>query len=267
VTDRLGLLSIIVAASDASAKSKAKADYVCTGVNDQDVISQAILSLPTAGGRIILTEGNFYMYNTATTSIVSFLAIEGQGRNTIIHRKFFSGRDPDKLDSMIRLNPDKHSEVKNLVIDDESIYEEIATANNADIQCWSADEGVAVGHVVIENVHVINPMGIGNHASGAANCDIFFVISANVDIRNCSVAQGNQGRNVILNPQNRDNINAWIINCSFQGNVRVEGASGFISNNFISSLQIGGSKKMIVTDNILSNIIDNTSNSIVENNL
>ena len=49
----------IVAASDASAESKAKAHYVCSGANDQNTIEQAINDLPATGGIIFLTEGNY----------------------------------------------------------------------------------------------------------------------------------------------------------------------------------------------------------------
>ncbi len=54
-----GAPSVVVAADDAAALSKTKADYVCTGDNDQVPIQAAIDSLGSAGGRILLTEGNF----------------------------------------------------------------------------------------------------------------------------------------------------------------------------------------------------------------
>lgn len=54
-----GVPTLLVAASDASAGSKAKADYVCAGVDDEQTINAAITALPAAGGRILLTEGNF----------------------------------------------------------------------------------------------------------------------------------------------------------------------------------------------------------------
>ena len=58
-----GVPTLLVAASDASAGSKAKADYVCAGVDDEQTIMAAVNALPTSGlfpgGRILLTEGNF----------------------------------------------------------------------------------------------------------------------------------------------------------------------------------------------------------------
>ncbi|MFV1967428.1 MAG: hypothetical protein ACC628_18520 [Pirellulaceae bacterium] len=51
--------TIVVAASDASEKSKATADYVCDGSGDQEEINAAIEALPEVGGLVLLTEGRF----------------------------------------------------------------------------------------------------------------------------------------------------------------------------------------------------------------
>lgn len=50
---------IFIAASNATEKSKANADYVCTGSNDDTVINQAISYLSVDGGEIKLSEGLF----------------------------------------------------------------------------------------------------------------------------------------------------------------------------------------------------------------
>jgi hypothetical protein len=51
--------SVIVAAADSSDLSKSRADMVCTGEGDQEVINAAIRSLPEAGGTVLLMEGNY----------------------------------------------------------------------------------------------------------------------------------------------------------------------------------------------------------------
>lgn len=59
--------TLVVAASDSSAKSKAQADYVCDGTDDQVEINAAIRSLPLIsnfltniyGGEIVLLEGKY----------------------------------------------------------------------------------------------------------------------------------------------------------------------------------------------------------------
>lgn len=70
--------TVVVAASDASEKSKTQADYVCDGVDDQVEIQAAIDSLPSGGGKVVLTEGN---YSIGSSIIIkgSYIVIEGQG--------------------------------------------------------------------------------------------------------------------------------------------------------------------------------------------
>jgi parallel beta-helix repeat protein len=75
--------TIFIAASDARPEVKALADYVCTGVNDDVVISQAISMLPASGGRIRLSEGNFVFGNTLVISRNN-VSLEGSGPGTVI---------------------------------------------------------------------------------------------------------------------------------------------------------------------------------------
>jgi len=49
----------IVATSNASAKSKVGADYVCDGIDDWVEIQAAIDALPAAGGYVYFTKGHF----------------------------------------------------------------------------------------------------------------------------------------------------------------------------------------------------------------
>jgi hypothetical protein len=79
-----GVPTVVVAASDASELSKSKADFLCTGVDDNQIVQQAIDIVNLAnGGTIWLTEGNFY-YNGDDgdcTSLFSCNAtIRGMGR-------------------------------------------------------------------------------------------------------------------------------------------------------------------------------------------
>jgi hypothetical protein len=53
--------TIVVAASDSSAKSKAQADYVCDGTDDDVEINAAIQALPATGGSIKFLEGHYYL--------------------------------------------------------------------------------------------------------------------------------------------------------------------------------------------------------------
>ena len=66
--------TIVVAASDSSAKSKAQADYVCDGTNDEVEIQAAITA--GAGGKITLLEGNYIKGNISGISVPSNTEIE-----------------------------------------------------------------------------------------------------------------------------------------------------------------------------------------------
>lgn len=58
--------TFLVAANDASARSKAQADYVCDGTADDVEIQAAINALPVGGGRVQLSEGTFTIAATIT---------------------------------------------------------------------------------------------------------------------------------------------------------------------------------------------------------
>jgi len=69
----------VVAASDA--EDTTNADYVCDGVDDQEQINQAILDLPTAGGRVLLSEGTFNLSGSVSI-LKSNVCLQGQGTAT-----------------------------------------------------------------------------------------------------------------------------------------------------------------------------------------
>jgi hypothetical protein len=75
--------TVFVAASNAREEVKAMADFVCTGTNDQDVIAQAINSLPSSGGKVKLSEGTF-VFNGSLNILRSNITLEGCGASTKI---------------------------------------------------------------------------------------------------------------------------------------------------------------------------------------
>jgi len=75
--------TVFVAASDARSDVKSLADFVCTGANDDVTIEQAINSLPAAGGRVVLSEGN-YTFGSSLDILKSNVTLEGQGSGTVI---------------------------------------------------------------------------------------------------------------------------------------------------------------------------------------
>ena len=71
--------TLVIAASDSSAKSKAQADYVCDGVDDQIQIRAAITELPVSGTRTIKLMGTFYKNDVDPIIIPSYTNIELDG--------------------------------------------------------------------------------------------------------------------------------------------------------------------------------------------
>jgi len=71
--------TLVVAANDASAKSKDMADYVCDGTADDVDINAAITALPSGGGRVILTEGAYNITSTVAVDGKTDVILEGQG--------------------------------------------------------------------------------------------------------------------------------------------------------------------------------------------
>ena len=73
--------TLVIAAANSSPQSKAQADYVCDGTDDQAEI-QAAINAPPARKEIVLSEGTFNI--VATFQFVSNMILAGQGRATIL---------------------------------------------------------------------------------------------------------------------------------------------------------------------------------------
>jgi parallel beta-helix repeat protein len=78
-----GAPTVVVAAVDATDFSKSKADYVCTGINDDQTIQAAITAIPE-GGRVLLTEGTFTCRYGQIIISVEAIHIQGMGMATVM---------------------------------------------------------------------------------------------------------------------------------------------------------------------------------------
>jgi len=98
--------TFVIAASDATAKSKAQADYRCDGVADEVQINLAIAALlgvqdvnvpvssdnatevlkKNQGGKVYLSEGSFTLAAAIDLSGKNFVTLEGSGPSTIIYQ-------------------------------------------------------------------------------------------------------------------------------------------------------------------------------------
>jgi hypothetical protein len=99
--------TIVIAASDSSEKSKAQADYVCDGIDDQVEINAAIAALPTTGnvnlpghgeatdvnqgGNVLLLEGSYNLTAPIDASGKSNVTLEGIGPASIIYNSATDG--------------------------------------------------------------------------------------------------------------------------------------------------------------------------------
>lgn len=75
--------TLVVAASNSSARSKAQADYVCDGTADNVEIQAAITALSAVGGTVSLLAGN-YVLSTSLIIINNNVIINGVGKATIL---------------------------------------------------------------------------------------------------------------------------------------------------------------------------------------
>jgi len=72
--------TFLVAAYDAHKRTKNRADFVCTGANDEAEINAAIALLPEKGGRVLLSEGTFVIGSADGIRIErGNVALEGMG--------------------------------------------------------------------------------------------------------------------------------------------------------------------------------------------
>lgn len=70
--------TFVVAASDANARTRAKADYICDGTDDNVQIQAAIDALPAVGGSVQLSEGTFYISSTIIVNKEMYLLGRGK---------------------------------------------------------------------------------------------------------------------------------------------------------------------------------------------
>jgi len=70
----------VVASSEAL--DTVNADYICDGTNDQIEINKAIEDLPPAGGRVLLTDGTFYLSDSVGAILKNNVTLQGQGLST-----------------------------------------------------------------------------------------------------------------------------------------------------------------------------------------
>jgi hypothetical protein len=135
--------TIVVAASDSSEKSKAQADYVCDGTNDEVEIQAAITALPVVGGKVYLCEGNYLKGAAAGITVPSNVELE------LNNAAIIKLADGINADACIFTNADQTGGNSNIIISGGTLEgnEENQTAGsmyginfvkvtNSKIDCW-----------------------------------------------------------------------------------------------------------------------------------
>lgn len=166
--------TVVVAASDASSRSRSGADYVCDGVDDQEEIQQAIDAVRGTGGRVVLSEGTFRVNaipgptlgpvtTAAAIRLPSNVTLEGQGLGTVV-------RLEDNQDTAIRsvsvivndnffVGGNTNIAVRNLTVDGNKAGQDLANIPNP--QDWECINFKYVTNSVVEGCRCINAVGDG----------------------------------------------------------------------------------------------------------
>lgn len=169
-------VTFVVAASDAKPDSKAQADFVCDGTDDQDEINAALTATrdEAGGGLVQLTEGTFHISDTV--NLLGDVGLRGQGIHTILRRV----DDSDEfsiLKSYTYGTPVYNIYViRNLVINDNASNQD--AADNPELKRAIHLESYVAAY--IENVFIDDVQNMGMYLSGSAQ-------GSNDQVTNCTV--------------------------------------------------------------------------------
>lgn len=186
--------TLVVAASDASAKSKAGADYVCDGEDDGSIINSAIDSLGS-GGTLELTEGN-YILSIGILISKSDVTISGKGTSTIFKTNSSSS-------SLVLFGNSSTATtgitIKNILIDgsDRSTGIDLSSTNNVNLSgveiknTWITLRLTGVKNSIVNGCKIHDNTLVGSGINvGSLNMDN---VSEGVIISDCLIFNNNQG--------------------------------------------------------------------------
>lgn len=167
---------VTVAAHNSNQKTKMSADFVCDGMHDGSIISQAIISLPETGGSVILTEGEYDLNITLAIIRKSKVKIIGQGENTILKYNQ-SGRV-----SIIEIRNSSEIILEDFIIDG--------------TRARQAHHGIEINNMVtkseLRNITIKN-LAYGSGVSSDGEVNMY-----NTKVINCSHGIGIDSKNIII---------------------------------------------------------------------
>jgi hypothetical protein len=249
--------TVVIAASNASSKSKEGADYVCTGDGDNVIISQAIANLPVSGGKILLTEGTFNISGNIFVNRDN-VQVSGFGMATCIKSYgivFFKTTGNNLTFSDMMLDGLE----QNTQIGFREDYNLGLVLRNMTIKDCRADRVAVIRHntFLVDNIRLINSGSMG--FLGAKNGVISNVYSSNSVgmVNNLLVHIYDACENITLN-----NIN------SKTGTITIANPakSIIISNSIAKSMNITGSYTIVTGCFTVNGITNTGSNNHISNN-
>jgi hypothetical protein len=173
----------IVAAANSDTKSKATADYICDGTNDEVEINAALAALPSGKGRVILMEGTYHQLAPITLS--TYNSLEGQGFGTLLQAESgFSGSGQITLAN----NVVEQTRVMNLAING---YKSTVSTNVAGIYYDnSGSNGFPFmhsdAHHFFSDLFIYDTRGDGFSLVGSTNVGPRVAMARNVAVYTCA---------------------------------------------------------------------------------
>lgn len=280
--------TLVVAASNSSAKSKGAADYVCDGTADQTEINNAISALPSTGGKVLLLEGTYNISGSITLNKAN-VTLEGMGRSTIIRRSTSSSITIMSITASNVI-------IQNLKVDGNKSSYSISgyptcvaingsspTVTNCEI-CgygFGIAINIAESETLITNNHIHDLTGNGIQGSNYGKIIISDNIIQNCDSRGISDIKessitGNYISNTLsgINVKNNNIITGnYCVDGAGEESVVLDGAQNLVIGNMCLSTGSGyaitvknSAKDCVVVGNILGGDILSSSSTLQDNN-
>lgn len=231
-------VTLVVAASDSSALSKASADYVCPGTDDLDYITTTVIPvLPVGGGRIVLMEGTYYCDTNAKPLYINGktgITIEGQGYSTLL--KFLTGNESGNI---IHINASSYIEIKNLKINGTTTANDGGSDLN---QCGILTVASSFCKIHDNIITGCKRHGISHQTSGNDNEWNENTVYSNV--RNGMYINAGQDHQINFNDVYTNGYNGIRVN---SGYIKIIG--NFTEENTQSGMYIDGGNDYIITNN------------------
>lgn len=216
----VGAATVIVAASDSV--NKDKADYVCDGTNDEVEINNAINSLPSGGGKVLLLEGTYYLSNPISITL-SNVSLEGMGKSTVLY-----------------LTDNSNCNVIH-VGDGSSSYSDISISKlHIDANKANQSQGYGIyfegsSSAYLHRMYVSNCFINNAHDAGAGFYYCYDSSISSCTIRNCGVGIDQEGDSTDVTHDNLRIVNNFIYSCDGAGISLYYGNNAVVSSNFIQS--------------------------------